>query len=259
MTRRDALITRILDQLFREEKGEEKEAWDKFWREKIESGKFLELENWSQRLLYDRRLKNVILPMLGRPQGKEILEVGCGSGCASLHLATLGAKVALLDFSEEALSYSDNLRRKMNVPAESVRFVLGDIRSLPFSGCKFDLVYSSGVVEHYQDREILGIFGEFQRVLKIGGNMMAVIPNLLSAEMLLRMKNKPKGSERYISRRHLSDIAERAGFKNVKTGSAHAFALPVSVMSKKSYEAVSFLEKRLRLLDYLICVRGTKI
>ncbi|MEK7174443.1 MAG: class I SAM-dependent methyltransferase [Patescibacteria group bacterium] len=255
--RKDEVITETLNFIFGGEPHDERVFWDEVWRHRIKSGEFTELTNWFQKKLYEKRISEVLLPLYGDFHGKKVLEAGCGSGYAGLLLAKLGATTSFLDFSTSALEYSKELGRKISVPEKRVIYTRGDIRQLPFPSESFDLIYNSGVLEHYGDQEIIFILQEFKRVLKKGGGVFAVIPNLLSMEMLRRMKNFGKGSEHYISRKHFLALFKRAGLERVEIGSAHASALPSS-LSLKIYERVAFLEKHLRRLDYLFYARGVK-
>ena len=105
----------------------------------------------------------VVRQAIGDPAGLNALDLGCGTGRHALWLATAGAKVTALDFSEGML---DEARRKRG--AEQVRFVRHDIHTaLPFEDGEFDLVVSGLVLEHL--RELGAFFTEVKRVLKSGG------------------------------------------------------------------------------------------
>lgn len=76
--------------------------------------------------------------------GKEVLDVGAGSGRHSFHAAQSGAKVVAIDLGESI----DVARR--NLPA-SVLTVQADAEALPFAPGSFDLVMSIGVLHHLPD------------------------------------------------------------------------------------------------------------
>lgn len=83
------------------------------------------------------------------PTGGRILEAGCGGGWQSLALAREGGyQVTVLDFSEEALGYTERVFRHHNCNAEYLH------RDAFQEGSPdFDLVFNAGVVEHYTPRE----------------------------------------------------------------------------------------------------------
>ncbi|HEY8502952.1 MAG TPA: class I SAM-dependent methyltransferase [Gemmataceae bacterium] len=104
----------------------------------------------------------VVRAAVGDVRRLNVLDLGCGTGRHSLWLASRGATVTGVDFSEGMLAEA---RRKPG--AEAIRFVAHDLhRPLPF-GAEFDLVVSGLVLEHL--RELGGFFAEARRVLKPGG------------------------------------------------------------------------------------------
>jgi 2-polyprenyl-3-methyl-5-hydroxy-6-metoxy-1,4-benzoquinol methylase len=90
--------------------------------------------------------------------GKEILDVGTGSGRHSLHAARAGARVVAVD-----LGASIDVARR-NLPA-AVLTVQADAEDLPFATESFDLVMSIGVLHHLPDpNRALRSIARFARV-----------------------------------------------------------------------------------------------
>jgi len=105
----------------------------------------------------------VIQQAFGNVDGLDVLDLGCGTGRHSLHLAKNGANVTALDFSEGML---DTARRKMG--ADGVAFKSHDLSEpLLFPDGSFDLVVSGLVLEHLNDLALF--FSEIHRVVKRGG------------------------------------------------------------------------------------------
>lgn len=104
------------------------------------------------------------------PDGGRILEAGCGGGIQSLALAQAGFDVSLLDFSPAALDYA---RRVFDQHQQRAEFIRGDA----FAGGepRFDLVFNSGVLEHYslpeQARFLRGMASRSRRYV------LVLIPN----------------------------------------------------------------------------------
>jgi len=114
--------------------------------------------------------------LIGPVRGLKILDLGCGTGRHSLWLASQGAIVTALDFSEGMLNEA---RRKPG--AAKVRFMHFNLQApLPFESGSFDRVVSGLVLEHIDD--LAGFFGEAYRVLATGG--FAVISAMHPAMML---------------------------------------------------------------------------
>jgi len=100
---------------------------------------------------------------IGEVRGQAVLDLGCGTGRHTMWLATAGASVTAVDFSEGMLREA---RRKAGVHA--VNFVTHDLRHpLPFSDRVFDVVVSGLVLEHLRD--LNAFFREAHRVTRIGG------------------------------------------------------------------------------------------
>jgi ubiquinone/menaquinone biosynthesis C-methylase UbiE len=100
---------------------------------------------------------------IGQVSGRTVLDLGCGTGRHAVWLASAGARVTAVDFSEGMLAEA---RRKPE--AAGVQFVAHDLhRALPFGDGTFDLVISGLVLEHLSD--LGGFFREAHRVLRAGG------------------------------------------------------------------------------------------
>ena len=100
---------------------------------------------------------------LGDAGGREVLDLGCGTGRHTAWLAAAGARVTAVDFSAGML---EEARRK--VPAGRARFIVHDLHEpLPLPDASFDAVVSGLVLEHLRD--LAGFFSEARRVLRPAG------------------------------------------------------------------------------------------
>ena len=118
--------------------------------------------HWS---LFNELMKN---PLFN--QGKRVLEVGCGRGSLSCYFSDAGYDCTLLDHSESVIEIAQKIFELNNLKAT---FCVGDANSLPFEDKSFDIVFSIGLLEHFEDIEppIL----EQIRVLDDGGFFVAYI------------------------------------------------------------------------------------
>lgn len=258
MIDKNDLVTSSINALFKVNKvpGEqEKGYWDRFWTKKINSGKFSELDYFFQKKVY-ARMHDYFLSIIGNVEGKKILEAGCGSGYASILLAQEGARVTLLDNSQLALKYSKRLCKKIKFHRK-IKYILGSVEKLPFGENTFDIVHNCGVIEHYDDKTIIKILREMVRAVHKDGQIIVVIPNLLSPEIVYRMIKFGKGSERYISKRKLKKLMQKADLQDIEIKSANASVIP-TCFPEKIHQRFSFLDNRLKFLDYLFYGRGFK-
>ena len=100
---------------------------------------------------------------LGDVGGRDVLDLGCGTGRHAAWLAEAGARVTAVDFSAGMLE-----KARERVPAGDVRFISHDLHDpLPFGDASFDAVVSGLVLEHLRDLDVF--FAEAHRVLRPAG------------------------------------------------------------------------------------------
>jgi SAM-dependent methyltransferase len=100
----------------------------------------------------------------GAWSGRDVLEIGCGSGLDLVRFARAGARATGVDISTTALDLAAGYCRVAGVEANLVE---ADGASLPFGPASFDLVYCMGVLPFAADPA--GIVAEAHRVLRPGG------------------------------------------------------------------------------------------
>jgi Methylase involved in ubiquinone/menaquinone biosynthesis len=89
--------------------------------------------------LIDRREKRAVLDVLAPVEGREVLEIACGTGRFTVALAERDADVVGLDISAEMLAQG---REKARRAGRSVEFLRGDAGRLPFPDDSFDAVFA---------------------------------------------------------------------------------------------------------------------
>ncbi len=100
---------------------------------------------------------------VGDVSGRDVLDLGCGTGRHTAWFAAAGARVTAVDFSAAMLEAA---RRK--VSPGRVRFIVHDLHEpLPLPDASFDAVVSGLVLEHLRD--LPGFFSEARRVLRPAG------------------------------------------------------------------------------------------
>lgn len=150
-------------------------AWNAVWKQSHKTGSYSYTASRIERAL-DKIGHYVKKGILFRP-GERVLEAGCGDGLIILTLRKLfRVEGHGVDFSSAALDQSEKLMTKLD---EKFSFRLADIRQLPYADNYFDKVISLGVVEHMEDP--MPAIRELQRVLRPGGQLILMTPNVLSA------------------------------------------------------------------------------
>jgi ubiquinone/menaquinone biosynthesis C-methylase UbiE len=95
--------------------------------------------------------------------GRDVLELGCGTGKNTTHLAATARRVVALDFSEGMIA-----RAHERIVTTNVEFVKHDVREVwPVPSASFDVVIGNLILEHVHDLAI--VFFETARVLRSGG------------------------------------------------------------------------------------------
>lgn len=107
-----------------------------------------------------------------RPQ-MHVLEIGCAPGKQLAWVAkVLKAKVSGVDFSRWGIEFSRQLFKALDIEGD---LRCEDILSSSFDAESFDVVYSTGVIEHFEKPEI--IVRQHVKWLKKNGVALLAIPN----------------------------------------------------------------------------------
>lgn len=105
-----------------------------------------------------------------------ILEVGVGTGSMSIFLSHLGLSVKAVDNNQEVLNNALKLNDALN---GSAQFIEADAYKLSeiFSSDNFDLVFSQGFFEHFNNNEIENLINE---QLKVSRLIFISIPSIFN-------------------------------------------------------------------------------
>jgi len=173
--------------------------------------------------LIDRREKEAVLDAIGPVEGKDVLEIACGTGRFTVMLAERGANVVGLDISAEMLSEAREKARARGV-GDAVEFLRGDAGRLPFEDDEFDAVVAMRFF-HLADTPA-AYLEEIQRVS--GDQVMFDTFKRYSARSVYNWA-LPMGSRLY-SRSEVGSLIESAGLELVED--SHDFLLPYGFYRK---------------------------
>jgi 2-polyprenyl-3-methyl-5-hydroxy-6-metoxy-1,4-benzoquinol methylase len=141
------------------------EHWDKIWSRE---------ESFDENIYFQCVVDSIIEIMGGSVRGLRVLEAGAGTGTTSLQLAIRGASPALVDYSPVAVEKMKEMFKRNKVPAS---YFCEDVRALSSNNGSYDLVFNSGVLEHFPFNEQVKILAEMKRVCKPSGRVIVFTPN----------------------------------------------------------------------------------
>lgn len=110
-------------------------------------------------------LLNPLLQISGNLQGKDFLEIGCGTGAPMAKLIEKGAIVTGVEVGPQAIEATK----------KTGAFVIQKPFSSDIFSSKFDCIYSLGVLEHIEN--IVGFLKDAAKCLKAGGLFYAALQN----------------------------------------------------------------------------------
>ena len=106
--------------------------------------------------------------------GTRVLEVGSGRGSLSAYFADANWDCTLLDLSSAAIEVARSAFARHDLQA---KFDVGDCLSMPYEDSSFDLVFSIGLLEHFE--QIEKAISEQVRVLAPNGLFIGyIVPRL---------------------------------------------------------------------------------
>lgn len=157
----------------------------------------------------DSELREMTVEMAGVKPGDIVLDAGCGTGLLTLMAKVIAGTQGEVYGIDGAPRMIEVAKRNAAKAGTDVRFSVALIEDIPFPDAQFDVVLSSLMLHHLPDDVKRKGFKEVYRVLKPGGRFLAV-------DLYLPI---PLGHDRRISSiAELHDIAELAGFKDIKVG-----------------------------------------
>jgi len=111
--------------------------------------------------------------ILGRCQGKIVLDYGCGSGVITYFIAEKGANLAVgIDISDMSIKAGIKRYNKEGVSSR-MRFALMDAERLGFTDSSFDIINCHSILHHL---DLQRAYSELARVIKPNGEIICNEP-----------------------------------------------------------------------------------
>lgn len=163
-------------------------------------------------LFLDARRKKVN-KLIGIFKGKNILDVGCGSGIFMLDFIYKGARVTGIDYSQKMLQLAQDLFNKYKIPEKSYVLKKAKASSFKSKNKSFDVIIATGLTDYISLEETMIFLKKSSKVLKDNGSLIISFPSTESPFALLR-----KGAGLAIRQKlfHLPPIASTFSSNEIK-------------------------------------------
>ncbi len=134
----------------------------------------------SQAVLWDRDKPLNLGDYIGRPdlvkevinvgRGKDVLDAGCGEGYLARQIAYYVKSITAFDRSEGMITCAKNKEEKIH---QGIKYIQGDIRSIPLvDSSSIDVYYSSMAFHYLRPEELSRGYSEIERVLRKDGQFI---------------------------------------------------------------------------------------
>ena len=100
--------------------------------------------------------KKLINLIIKYSPNKKIMEAGTGTGIISTYMSSLGYDVTEIDIDRRIQSLAKKISREY-IKGSKPKFVIKDILKLDYDDNFFDVIFSNGVLEHFNDEDIIKI------------------------------------------------------------------------------------------------------
>ena len=162
--------------------------------------------------------RRAIIKLLGKPQNKKILDVGCGTGYLGREIKKLGEnKVIGIDISAKAIEEAKKVLDEV--------FILNiEKDELPFTVSTFDIVILTDVLEHLYNPE--AVLLKLRKYLKKNGFLIITVPNFSFIRTRFKVlfgnfeyQDKgllERGHIRFFTKKTLLKLLEKTEFKILK-------------------------------------------
>lgn len=200
-------------------------------------------------------LRNVLSDELHiDPQGKAVLDIGCGGGLLAEEFAAIGCDVVGIDPSAASVATA---KEHAAAGGLAIRYEVGSGEKLPFKDGSFEIVYCCDVLEHVAD--LSQVLAEANRVLKNGGvflydTMNRTVPSRFITKLLQDwtsiMPPDTHDWQMFIKPSELSEKMAAVGLANKDTVGIGPTANPIKLgleFSKVMLGRQTFAEAFLRM------------
>jgi len=152
------------------------QLWDQVWKSAPPTEEDIFRLAVAENSLRWQQIEEVVIKEFSSFANVRVIEIGSGAGTHAALMSRRGARVTLLDFSQEALNRARNFFESNSLLAEA--FIHQNALSLPASLLeKYDISMSFGLAEHFRGADRTEIIRAHFDLLKTGGLSFILVPN----------------------------------------------------------------------------------
>jgi ubiquinone/menaquinone biosynthesis C-methylase UbiE len=199
----------------------------------------ISFDNFYKLAFYARKYFHELISEGG--QGKDILEIGCGTGSYTFTFSPYAKKIVGIDISDTAIEIANQRARELN--QNNVEFFVMDSENTAFPEDSFDLVFGNAIVHHLNIDQAMK---ELVRVLKPDGTAIFLEPLGNNPFIVLFRKLTPKyrsPDEHPLKPKDLSFIQSFFNYSHIKYFCLFSFLAFPFVKTKVFPQILSFLNK----------------
>jgi len=205
-------VSKKIDEIIIDKEKSEDAKWYELYKIDIE-----EFPTPDDYIKYKLKYKNLFIDKVIRyANNGKVIETGCGTGLMAGYLQKKGLDVTALDLSKKVLDYAKEIAKKSNV-IEPCKYSQGDILNLKYKENTFEVSYSNGVLEHFNDDEIIETLKQQMYISKY---VIFGIPSTYFG-----INEKMLGNERTLTLDEWRSLIYKAGGKIVEQTSFHYYKL----------------------------------
>ena len=111
--------------------------------------------------------KKVLINLIKKyAKGNRLIESGSGTGVLSTYMSSLGYNVTAVDIDKDILNLSKKISKNYNSKNKPI-FKKESIFKLDYKDDFFDVSFSNGVLEHFNDKQIVDTLKQQMKISKI--------------------------------------------------------------------------------------------
>lgn len=149
-----------------------------YWNKEAGKGAYTRYELGVYSSLRVKEYEAIVEGFFAAGEGKVVVDAGCGAGVSSIVATRNGYKVFGFDLSSALIEDAVGLASREGNGA-SPTFFVGDVENMALADRSCDICFFGGVLHHFA-KDYSRVVEEAYRVLKPGGRLVALEPNLFN-------------------------------------------------------------------------------